>query len=44
MDKVVQRMIDEDREMLNLIRMKQDQAKRDMAESLEAKRKKVRSE
>ena len=43
-DKVVQRMIDEDREMLNLIRMKQDQAKQDMKESIEAKRKKVKDE
>lgn len=43
-DQVVQRMIDEDRDMLNLIRMKQDQAKLDMKESLEAKRKKVRDE
>lgn len=44
MDTVVQRMIDEDRQMLNLIHMKQEQAKLDMKESIEAKRKKVKNE
>jgi len=37
-------MIDEDMEMMRLIKMKQDQSKFDMSESLEAKRRKVKDE
>jgi hypothetical protein len=43
-DKVIQKMIDEDQKMIALIKMKQEQSKLDMVQSVNEKRELVRKQ
>jgi hypothetical protein len=43
-DKVIQKMIDEDQKMISLIKMKQEQSKLDMVQSVNEKRELIRKQ